>query len=155
MKNITTSGGLRLRPNFHELITYLETDQPRKSLPTRVATTLRNLPQLTQLDGDTLTDLTDIETRLHKDKLRTILLKEHATPTGLSMAEASAQTEANDVFDWHYEEQPSRSDAPSASLSHMSSPENFRINTALRTREHSPLISPFRAHIDEAEMSKK
>ena len=53
MKTITKYGGLRLNPNFHELITYLETDQPRKSLPTRVATTQRNLPQLTQLDGDT------------------------------------------------------------------------------------------------------
>ena len=31
MKKIINYGGLRLRPNFNELITYLETDQPRKS----------------------------------------------------------------------------------------------------------------------------
>ena len=65
--------GLRLRPNFDELITYLETDQPRRSLPNREATTLRNTHQLTQLDGDTITDLNDMETRLHKDNLRYIL----------------------------------------------------------------------------------
>ena len=63
MKNITKYGGLRLRPNFHELITYLETGQPRKSLPTRAATTFRNLHQFTQLDGDTLTDLAGVEAR--------------------------------------------------------------------------------------------
>ena len=39
--------GLRRRPNFDELITYLETDQPRRSLPSREATTLRNSHQLT------------------------------------------------------------------------------------------------------------
>ena len=44
MKNIKKYG-LRLRPNFDELITYLETDQPRRSLPNRAATTLRNSHQ--------------------------------------------------------------------------------------------------------------
>ena len=151
MKKIINYGGLRLRPNFNELITYLETDQPRKSLPTRAATTLRNLPQFTQLDGDTLTDLTDIQTRLQKEQLRNILLKEHATQTGISMAEATAQTETNDF----YNEPSSRSDTPSAALSHMSSPEHYRINTPLRTREHTPLTSPFRTHIDEAQNAEE
>ena len=37
----------------------------------------------------------------------------------------------------------------------MSSPENYRIDTALRTREHSPLISPFRTHIDGAQHAEE
>jgi hypothetical protein len=151
MKKIINYGGLRLRPNFNELITYLETDQPRKSLPSRAATTLRNLPQFTQLDGDTLTDLTDIQTRLQKEQLRNILLKEHATQTGISMAEATAQTETKDFYD----DLSSRSDTPSAALSHMSSPVRHRIDTPLQTRAHTPLTSPFRTHLDEAQHAEE
>ena len=81
MKNIKKYG-LRLRPNFDELITNLETDHPRRSLPSRAATTLRNTHQLTQLDGDTLTDLNDMETRMQKDKLRYIILKRTSKPSG-------------------------------------------------------------------------
>jgi len=91
MKTIKKYGGLRFKPNFDELITNLETDHPRRSLPSRAATTLRNSHPLTQLDGDTLTDLNDMETRMQKDKLRYIILKEQASQAGLSIAEAAAQ----------------------------------------------------------------
>ena len=37
----------------------------------------------------------------------------------------------------------------------MSSPERYRINTPLRTRENSPLVSPFRTHIDEAQHAEE
>ena len=57
MKNIKKYGGLRLKPNLDELIANLESEQPIRSLPSRLATTLRNSHQLTQLDGDTLRDL--------------------------------------------------------------------------------------------------
>ena len=90
MKNINKYG-LRLKPNFIELILSLEADRPYRALPSRLSTTLRNSHQLTQLDGDTLTDLTDMETRMQKDKLRNIVLKEQATQAGISIAEASAQ----------------------------------------------------------------
>jgi hypothetical protein len=43
----------------------------------------------------------------------------------------------------------------SAALSHMSSPEHYRINTPLRTREHTLLTSPFRTHIDEAQHAEE
>ena len=64
MKTLKKHGGLRFQPNFDELITNLETDHPRTSLPSRAATTLRSSHPLTQLDGDTLTDLNDMEIRM-------------------------------------------------------------------------------------------
>ena len=70
------------------------------------------------------------------------------------MAEATAQTETNDVFDLFGALSPLRDDSMPA-LSHMSSPEHYRINTPLRTREHTPLTSPFRTHIDEAENAEE
>ena len=88
--------------------------------------------------------------------MRTILLNEYATQTILSVAEAVAQTEANDVFDLYGALSPIRDDSSeSKTLSHMSPPENYRINTPLRTRENSPLITPFRTHIDEAETAEE
>jgi len=142
MKNIKKYG-LCLRPNFDEIITYLETDQPRRSLPSREATTLRNSHQLTQLDGDTITDLNDMETRLQKDKLRYILLREQATQAGISIAEASAQTEVN--------EDPASSSGYNT-LSPMASPERFRIDTPIQA--HTPLATPFRT-LEEAQRAEE
>ena len=62
MKHIKTYGGLKLKPNLDELIANLESEQPFRSLPSRLATTLRNSHQLTQLDGDTPTNVNDMET---------------------------------------------------------------------------------------------
>ena len=139
MKNIKKYG-LRLRPNFDELITYLETDQPRRSLPSREATTLRNTHQLTQLDGDTITALSDMETRLQKDKLRYILLREQANQAGISIAEASAHTEVN-------EDPDSSSSSRYNTLSPMTSPERSRIDTPAQA--NTPLATPFRT-LEEA-----
>ena len=122
-------------------------------MPSRAATTLRNLPQFTQLDGDTLTDLTDIQTRLQKEQMRNILLKEHATQTGISMAEATAQTEANDVFDL-FGSSPPRDESLSA-LSHMSSPEHYMISTPYQTHQNTPFQTPFRTHMDEAQNAEE
>jgi hypothetical protein len=135
MKTIKKYGGLRLKPNFDELITNVETDHPRRSLPSRAATTLRNSHQLTQLDGDTRTDLNDMETRLQKDKLRYILLREQANQAGISLAEASAQTEVN-------EDPDSSSSSGYNTLSPMTSPERFRIDTLAQA--NTPLATPFR-----------
>ena len=89
--------GLRLKPNVDELILSFEADKPYRPLPSRLSTTLRNSHQLTQLDGDTLTDLADMETRMQKDTLRNSVLKEQATQAGISIAEASTHNEANDI----------------------------------------------------------
>ena len=137
MKTIKKYGGLRLKPNFDELITNLETDHARKSLPSRAATTLRNSHPLTQLDGDTLTDLNDMETRMQKDKLRYIILKEQASQAGLSIAEAAAQTEADEGYPISTGSIPASSSSRyhDRTLSPMSSPEHYRIDTPFRTRE--------------------
>ena len=97
MKNINEYG-LWLKPNFDELILNLEADRPYRPLPSRLSTTLRNSHRLTQLAGDTSTDLSDMETRIQKDKLRNIVLNEHATQAGISIAEATAHDEFNDGY---------------------------------------------------------
>ena len=74
--------GLMLKPNLEELIANLESEQPFRSLPSRLATTLRNSHQLTQLDGDTLTDLNDMETRLQKENIKTYYIKRTSKPNG-------------------------------------------------------------------------
>jgi len=148
MKTIKKYGGLRLKPNFDELITNLETDHPRRSLPSRAATTLRNSHPLTQLDGDTLTDLNEMETRMQKDKLRYIILKEQASQAGISIAEAAAHTEADEGYPASYYtgSMPASSSSryQDRTLSSMSSPEHYRIGTPYQTRENTPLQTPFR-----------
>jgi hypothetical protein len=159
MKNINKYG-LRLKPNFDELILSLEADRPYRALPSRLSTTLRNSHQLTQLDGDTLTDLNDMETRMQKDKLRNIVLKEQATQAGISIAEASAQNEANDI---DFRSMPPLSRASSSgyhSLSEMTSPEIYRIDTPYQTRGNTPIQTtprqtPFRTHEEEANAAKE
>ena len=120
MKNIKKYGGLRLKPNCDELIAKLESEQPFRSLPSRLATTLRNSHQLTQLDGDTLTDLNDMETRLQKEKLKNIILREQASHTGLSVAEVAAHNEATP---------PSSRESFTSAWSSMSSPQHYRMYT--------------------------
>ena len=154
MKNINKYG-LRLKPKFDELILSLEADRPYRALPSRLSTTLRNSHQLTQLDGDTLTDLNDMETRMQKDKLRNIVLKEHATQAGISIAEASAQNEANLI---DLGAMPSLSRASSSgfhSLIEMSSPEHYRMDTPYQTRASTPRQTPFRTHEEEANAAKE
>ena len=129
MKNIKKYGGLRLKPNLDVLIENLESDQPIRSLPSRLATTLRNSHQLTQLDGDTLTDLNDMETRLQKEKLKHIILREQASQTGLSVAEVAAHNEATP---------PSSRESFTGSLSSMSSPPHHRMDTPFQTRSNTP-----------------
>ena len=66
-------------------------------MPSRAATTLRNSHPLTQLDGNTLPGLNDMEIRMQQDRLRKVVLREQASQAGLSIAEATAQHEANEV----------------------------------------------------------
>ena len=141
MKNIKKYGGLRLKPNFDELITILESEQPLRKLPSRLATTLRNSHQLTQLDGDTLTDLNDMETRLQKEKLKKIILREQASQTGLSVAEVAAHNEATP---------PSSRESFTGSLSRMSSPQHYRMDTPFQTKSNTPIHSPRHLPHDEA-----
>ena len=133
MKNIKKYGGLRLKPNLDVLIENLESDQPIRSLPSRLATTLRNSHQLTQLDGDTLTDLNDMETRLQKEKLKHIILREQASQTGLSVAEVAAHNEATP---------PSSRESFKSAMSSMSSPQFYRIDTPYQTRDNTPIYTP-------------
>ena len=163
MKNINKYG-LRLKPNFDELILSLEADRPYRALPSRLSTTLRNSHQLTQLDGDTLTDLNDMETSMQKDKLRNIVLKEQATQAGISIAEATAQNEAN-LIDLGASPLPSYSQwiFPSSrassssipSLFEMTSPEYYRMDTPYQTRANTPRQSPFRTHEEEANAAEE
>ena len=132
MKNLKI-WGLRLKPNVDELIANLESDQPFRILPSRLATTLRNSHQLTQLDGDTLTDLNDMETRLQRDKLKKIILREQASQTGLSVAEVAAHNEATP---------PSSRESFTGSLSRMSSPQHYRMDTPFQTAVNTPIYSP-------------
>ena len=90
MNNIKKYEGLRLKPNLDVIIENFESDQPIRSLPSRLATTLRNSHQLTQLDGDTLTDLNDMETRLQKENLKNIILREQASPNGFIRSGSSS-----------------------------------------------------------------
>ena len=137
-----------MKLNFDELITNLETDHPRRSLSSRAATTLRNSHQLTQLDGDTLTDLNDMELRMQTNKLRNVVLREQASQAGLSIAEAAAQSESNEVYSEGYPGSLQASSSRYRTLSPMSSPEHYRIDTPYQTREnspiHTPLQTPFR-----------
>jgi hypothetical protein len=76
-----------------------------------------------------------METRMQKDKLRNIILKEQATQAGISIAEAASQDGINDE---HLGAMPPLSRARSSSfhsLPEMSSPEYYRIHTPYQTRE--------------------
>ena len=66
MSEVYKYGGLRRRPNFDELITYIQKDKPTITLPNRNATTLAATHQMNALKGDTTTDLQEMETRLEK-----------------------------------------------------------------------------------------
>jgi hypothetical protein len=82
--------GLRRKPTFDELITSIQRDKPKITLPNRKAFILANTRQMNALKGDTITDLQEMETRLEKDKLRNLLISEYASGHHVSIAEASA-----------------------------------------------------------------
>ena len=63
---------MRRRPNFDELITDIQNDKPKITLPSRSASILAE----NALRGDTITDLQEMEERPEKDKLRNMLIKE-------------------------------------------------------------------------------
>ena len=60
---------LRKRPNFDELVNYIEYKQPNIKYPNRIATFLRNSPYLSQFDGDSWIDLEEQENNILKEKL--------------------------------------------------------------------------------------
>jgi hypothetical protein len=96
MKRNTKYNGLKERPHFGSIVDYLENEHPKTTYPfDRTATILRNSPYFTQLDGENGMDLQEFENRLEKDKLRTILLREQASATGLTVPEAKATTKAS------------------------------------------------------------
>ena len=66
MSEVYNYNGLRRRPNFDELITYIQRGKPTITLPTRSASILADTHQMNALKGDTLTDLQEMETRLEK-----------------------------------------------------------------------------------------
>jgi len=83
--------GLRERPHYEDIVNYLAIDKPKTNYPfDRKATILRNSPYMTMLDGENGMDLQDFENRLEKDKLRDIILREHAGSTGESLASSRA-----------------------------------------------------------------
>ena len=82
--------GLRRRPNFDELITYIQEDKPTITLPTRSASILADTHQMNALEGDTITDLQEMEERLGKGKLRHILFSEYASDHNVPVARARA-----------------------------------------------------------------
>jgi hypothetical protein len=95
MKRNIKYSGLTERPHYASIVDYLENEQPKTAYPfDRSATILRSSPYFTQLDGETGLDLQDIEERLEKDKLRTILLREQASSTGLIISELKALAKA-------------------------------------------------------------
>ena len=99
MKRNTKYNGLKERPHFWSIVDYLENEHPKTTYPfDRTATILRNSPYFTQLDGENGMDLQEFENRLEKDKLRTILLREQASATGLTVPESKATTKASQTF---------------------------------------------------------
>ena len=82
---------------------------------------------------------------MQKDKLRYIILKEQASQAGLSIAEAAAQTEAEEGYPVRYHT-GSMPDSSSRyrTLSPMPSPEHYRIDTPYHTRVNTPVQTPFR-----------
>ena len=61
---------LHKKPNFNELINYIENKQPLIKYPNRIATFLRNSPYLSQFDGDSWIDLEEQENNILKEKLK-------------------------------------------------------------------------------------
>ena len=88
-----------------------------------------------------------METRMQKDKLRYIILKEQASQAGLSIAEAAAHTEADEGYPVSYTGSipaSSSSRYHDRTLSPMSSPGHYRIDTPYHTRVNTPLQTPFK-----------
>ena len=82
--------------------------------------------------------------RLQTDTLRHVILREQASQAGLSIAEAAAQSEANEVYSEGYPVSLQASSSRYRTLSPMSSPEHYRIDTPYQTRVNTPLQTPFR-----------
>ena len=70
-----------------------------------------------------------METRLQKEKLKPIILREQASQTGLSVAEVAAHNEATP---------PSSRESFTGSLSSMSSPPHYRMDTPCQTKSNTP-----------------
>ena len=93
MKRNIKYNGLTERPHYGSIVDYLENEKPKPTyLFDRDATILRNSPYMTKLDGEIGLDLQDFESRLEKDKLREITLREQATTTGLTFPELKAKS---------------------------------------------------------------
>ena len=85
IRNINYNG-LTERPHYASIVDYLENEHPKTYYPfDRTATILRHNEFFTRLDGASGLDLQDFETRLDKDKLREMLLKEHSRTAGESL----------------------------------------------------------------------
>lgn len=97
MKRNVKYNGLHEKPTYEQIINYLEYGQEKIKYPNRDAMKLRNSPYFTQLDSEAGMDLHDFETRLEKDKLRKILIREHSTQTGIPIGEARAEAAVSDV----------------------------------------------------------
>jgi len=92
MKRNVKYNGLTERPHYVSIVDYLENEHPKASYPVdRTATILRSSPYVTQLDGGNGMDLNEFENRLEKDKLRTVVVREQAPSTGLTVPEAKAK----------------------------------------------------------------
>ena len=73
MSEVYKYNGLRRRPNFDELITYIQKDKPTSTLHTRSASILADTHQMNALQGDTLTDLERFGGTVRKRKIRTYI----------------------------------------------------------------------------------
>ena len=60
----------RKRPNFNELINYLDNEQPIITMPNRTATFLRNSPYLSKYDGNSFLDLEEQENNINREKMK-------------------------------------------------------------------------------------
>jgi hypothetical protein len=95
MKRYIEYNDLTERPHYASIVDSLEVDKYKTNYPfDRTASILRISPYFTQLEGAHGIDPQDFERRLEKDKLRTILLREQASSTGLTVPEAKAKAAA-------------------------------------------------------------
>ena len=60
----------RKRPNFNELINYIDNEQPIIKTPNRTATFLRNSPYLNKFDGNSFLDLEEQENDINREKMK-------------------------------------------------------------------------------------
>ena len=103
--------GLKKRDTYDEIVSIIAGGGGVIKYPNRYATQLSNSPYMKQIDGETMLDLQEQSTRVQKEQLKQILLKEISVKTGTpysvlhartkldrsEMAVRTAQTQLHDI----------------------------------------------------------